>query len=100
MLDRPERAQRSDVLRDGLFAQIKVNHLGDEAKMALSSATPVPMALAERYLAVADHRQQTGDPPAASRIEGQRVDKLSDAPVDHVLPPRTAGGAHVNGVVF
>ncbi len=65
----------------------------------MSSATPVPMALARVDAAVAVHREQARHAEHAVGVEGQRVETvIVDAPVDDVDLARAFRGAHPHGI--
>ena len=68
--------------------------------MDLSSATPVPMALQIVTCAGAVRRQQSRDAQHRILPEGERIQEIIiDAPIDHIHPLRTPGGAHVQHLI-
>ena len=77
-----------DIAEDRLFAEVKADHLRDVRIDRLSSATPVPMALAST---TPPARRRTAAQDAEHRIgaEGQRVEPgVVDAAINHIHPPR------------
>ena len=90
-----------DVVEQGFFAEVKLNHLGHKGINRLVVRHPGTDRVADRHMAAAVGLHQPGAAQCGAGTKGLGVQKVVvHAPVNHVHAARPTRGAHENELVL